>query len=62
MRPEAVPLLKSVPRERIFFETDGAEIDIRDIYNKVSDGLGVELEVFKKQILKNFEIFFNSNY
>ena len=36
MRPESVPLLKSVPKERIFLETDGAEIDIRDIYNKVS--------------------------
>jgi TatD DNase family protein len=61
IRPESAPLLKSVPKERIFFETDGAEIDIRDIYNKVSGDMGIELEILKKQILKNFDFFFSDN-
>jgi TatD DNase family protein len=58
MRPEAVPLLKSVPKERIFLETDGAEIDIRDIYKKVSVDLGLTVEELKTIIYKNFNVFF----
>lgn len=54
MRPEAVPLLKSVPEDRFFLETDGADIDIRDIYYKVSGDLGIESERLKGQIYKNF--------
>lgn len=61
MRPEAAPLLKSVPGNRIFLETDGADIDIKDIYIKVSKDLGVRLETLKEQILKNFVIFFSNN-
>jgi TatD DNase family protein len=58
MRPEAVPLLKSVPKERIFLETDGAEIDIRDIYNKVSADLGLTDNELRVQIFLNFNEFF----
>lgn len=58
IRPEAVPLLKAVPANRIFLETDGAEIDIRDIYNKVSADLGIEVIELKRQIFSNFNDFF----
>ena len=61
MRPEAVPLLKSVPKGRFFLETDGAEINIRDIYNKVSDDLNISVEELKKIIFSNFNQFFNKN-
>ena len=61
MRPEAVPLLKSVPKGRFFLETDGAGIDIRDIYNKVSYDLDISVEELKKIILSNFNQFFNKN-
>ncbi len=61
MRPEAVPLLKSVPKERIFLETDGAEIDIKEIYNKVSADLDISVEDLKVIILSNFNQFFNKN-
>ncbi len=61
MKPEAVPLLKSVPKERIFLETDGAEIDIREIYNKVSGDFDISVEELKKRIFSNFNQFFNKN-
>lgn len=61
MRPESVPLLKSVPKERIFLETDGAEIDIRDVYNKVSCDLDISVEELKALIFSNFNHFFNKN-
>lgn len=61
MRPESVPLLKSVPKERIFLETDGAEIDIRDVYNKVSCDLDISVEELKPLIFSNFNHFFNKN-
>jgi TatD DNase family protein len=54
MKPEAVPLLKSVPKDRIFLETDGAEIDIRDIYNKVSADLGLTVDELKARIISNY--------
>jgi TatD DNase family protein len=58
MRPEAVPLLKDVPRNKIFLETDGAEIDIREIYKKVSNVLDIEEIELKRQIFSNFNDFF----
>lgn len=61
MRPEAVPLLKSVPKEKIFLETDGAAVDIKDIYNKVSADLGLTVEELKGTIFSNFNQFFNKN-
>jgi TatD DNase family protein len=60
LRPESSKLIRSLPAERIFLETDGSGVDIRDIYNKVSNDLGSEIEIFKGQILKNFNIFFNN--
>lgn len=61
MRPEVLPLLKSIPRERIFLETDGTDIDIRDIYNKVSGDLGIHVEELKAEIFLNYLKFFNIN-
>ncbi|MCU0473478.1 MAG: TatD family hydrolase [Bacteroidales bacterium] len=60
LRPESSKLIRSLPADRIFLETDGSGVDIRDIYNKVSNDLGFELEIFKGQILRNFNIFFNN--
>jgi len=58
LKPESSELVGSLPKERIFLETDGAEVDIRDIYNKVSNDLGLELNGLKKLILDNFKRFF----
>ncbi len=47
IRPEASALVRALPRERIFLETDGADIDIREIYRKVADDLSVTVEELK---------------
>ena len=41
LRPESADLLRFLPEERIFLETDGADVDIREIYRKVSDDLAI---------------------
>jgi TatD DNase family protein len=59
LRPESAQLVKSLPKERIFLETDGADVNIRDIYNKVSSDLGITVDELKKIILSNYNKFFN---
>ncbi len=58
LKPESSELVKSLPQERMFLETDGADIDIRDIYNKVSGDLGMKGDKLKKLIFSNFIDFF----
>jgi TatD DNase family protein len=36
LRPESSKLLKSLPKSRIFLETDGADVNISSIYEKLS--------------------------
>jgi TatD DNase family protein len=58
IRPESSRLLNELPKERIFLETDGADVDIKDIYWKVANDLNVSVEELKNIILKNFREFF----
>lgn len=58
VQPESTELLRSLPRERIFLETDGSGIDIKDIYNKVASDLDVSVTEMKAIILSNFNRFF----
>ena len=58
MRPESAELIRFLPRERIFLETDGADVDIRDIYRKVSNDLAIPQDELKKLILNNFNLLF----
>lgn len=58
LRPESAELLRFLPKERIFLETDGADVDIREIYRKVSDDLKINLDELKELIRKNFNSFF----
>jgi TatD DNase family protein len=58
LRPESAGLLRALPEDRVFLETDGAEVDIRDIYKKVSDDKGITVEELKRMILSNFKEFF----
>jgi TatD DNase family protein len=60
IRPESAPLLKSIPLHRIFLETDGAEIDIREIYKKVSGDLDLSVEELKAKIVSNYFNLFSS--
>jgi TatD DNase family protein len=59
IRPESSQLIKSISTGRIFLETDGADIDIRDIYNKVCCDLKMTPEELKSLLYSNFITFFN---
>ncbi|MGA2405804.1 MAG: TatD family hydrolase [Bacteroidales bacterium] len=58
MRSESAELLKSLPPDRIFLETDGADIDIRTIYGKVAKDLDMSVDKLKSIVLSNFNDFF----
>ncbi|MBN2665608.1 MAG: TatD family hydrolase [Bacteroidales bacterium] len=58
IRPESSGLLKSLPPERIFLETDGADTDIREIYAKVSADFGLSVDKLKEQISSNYRELF----
>lgn len=58
IRPESSDLVRFIPRERIFLETDGAETDIRDIYSKVANDLGIDISELKNIIIRNFNELF----
>ena len=59
-RPESSKLVRSLPKERIFLETDGADVDIRAIYDKVAIDLNMSVDDLKKVILGNYTEFFTS--
>ncbi len=62
VRPESSGLVKVLPKERIFLETDGADVDLRDIYKKVSADLSISIDDLKKIISDNFKaLFVNKN-
>lgn len=58
MRPESSGLVKALPRDRIFLETDGADVSIADIYMKVALDLEISVEELKNIMLGNFKRFF----
>lgn len=58
LRAESADLLRSLPENRIFLETDGADVDIRDIYIKVSGDLDHSVEELKTIIFSNFKEIF----
>jgi TatD DNase family protein len=61
IKPEAGILLRSLPKEKIFLETDGADIDIRGIYNKVAGDLQISVNELKSIILSNYNDFFKTS-
>lgn len=58
IRSESSDLVRHVPPNRIFLETDGADIDIRDIYVKVANDLAIRVDELKGVIFRNFNEFF----
>lgn len=58
LRPESSGLLRELPHGRIFLETDGADVSIKDIYAKVSEDLGISLNKLKDIMAENFNNFF----
>jgi TatD DNase family protein len=61
IRPESAGLLRSLPVSRFFLETDGADIDIREIYRKVATDLDLTIDELKAVLSNNFNLFFNHN-
>ncbi|MGC1390306.1 MAG: TatD family hydrolase [Bacteroidales bacterium] len=59
LRSESRDLLRRLPVDKIFLETDGAEVDIRKIYDKVANDLNLGVDKLKAIILNNFMVFFN---
>lgn len=58
VKPESSQLVRSLPKNRIFLETDGSGVDIKDIYNKVAADLELSVDELKDQILNNFNDLF----
>jgi len=54
IRPESSELVRSLPSDRIFLETDGSDVDIREIYRKVAADIGINVEELKSVISGNF--------
>jgi TatD DNase family protein len=61
LRSDFGDLLRQLPADRIFLETDGAEVDIREIYDKVAKDLDFSVDELKTIILRNFNDFFGIN-
>ena len=60
VKPESTPLIKSLPVEKIFLETDGSGTDIKTIYEKVASDLNITGEQLKKQIFLNYKVLFKT--
>jgi TatD DNase family protein len=58
LRPESARLIGSLPENRIFLETDGAEIDIVQVYRKVAVDMDISVQELKKIIYTNFRKLF----
>lgn len=54
LRQESENLLRTLPKDKIFLETDGADVDIRDIYKKVASDLEIPVAELKSVIHGNF--------
>jgi TatD DNase family protein len=59
VRPEASKLIMSLPKDRIFLETDGSDTGISTIYKKVAADLNLSEDDLKSVILANFIKFFH---
>jgi len=60
LRPESADLIRFLPGDRIFLETDGADVDTKEIYRKVAHDLAIPVDELKKLILTNFNLLFNN--
>ena len=51
---KAQMLLQTIPLERLFLETDVAERDIKDVYERVASLSGIEMDSLRNGIFNNF--------
>jgi len=58
LKPESSELLRNIPCDRLFFETDGSGVDIKDIYKKAADDLNISVDELKERIVANYKRIF----
>jgi TatD DNase family protein len=58
--PHMLPILSQIPLNRIVFETDDTEIDIKQVYRDYSQATSTPLEEVKAQIEQNFLAIFGA--
>ena len=58
LKPESSELLRSIPYDRLFLETDVSGVNIRDIYKKVADDLDLSVDELKEEIAANYKKLF----
>lgn len=58
LRPESTALIQSLPKEKIFLETDGSGVSIESIYKKVAADLQISVEELKAALYSNFKNLF----
>jgi TatD DNase family protein len=58
LRPGSGQLISQLPANRIFLETDGADVNIMSIYEKVAVDLNIRVDQLKQIIINNFNTFF----
>ena len=51
---QAVEILKNIPLERLFLETDVSGRDIKDVYAKAAALMGCDIDVLCRQIFENY--------
>ena len=51
---QAVKILKDIPLERLFLETDVSGRDIKDVYAKAAALMGCDIDVLCRQIFENY--------
>ena len=61
LKSECSELLHSIPLDRLFLETDGSGVDIKIIYKKVAEDLGISVNELKKIIFENYKKLFKSS-
>ena len=49
----------NIPLERLFFETDMADIDVVEVYQVAAEILGMSINALREQIFANFAHYFN---
>jgi TatD DNase family protein len=54
LKPESSSLIKNLPTEKIFLETDGSGVDIKNVYRKVASDLDIPEEKLKAIIYSNY--------
>ena len=58
LKPDSAELLRSIPLNRLFLETDGSGIDIRIIYKKAAANLAISVDELKEKIAANYKKLF----